>query len=727
MNSDEIKKYILNKYNNIEINNNSFLDEKVFNDFDMDFIVNKLLKLHINNAYTIYMNLYAFDHPQFKKDMIKYIMLNNIDYFISDREDLFFDNNLFCEYKNLIHNKDYNYDYLKEIENKTIEINKDKEIYQLDISFYEELVIIQKLLKDREINYKDISSFVNLLTNMLRKKVIKEYDNYDVNYDYYINEIISSLLISKISISDFYKYMNNSNSIKSLLTICKLGIYTNLSTTIDVIGGLKGKKINNLYNEFESIYGEKEILINYSRERIMKILTNMSILLKIDNVSNIIRHFPKDKEKANRLLKAFENIDLRNIKVNNNKIVYNEELIKFIIGNNLNEPNSLLNLIYEDKTNLANKIEDLYAYWDVYNIRFKSQTLETRLSFLENLLNSHRVILNPDEYLLEGEIIDSYYDDRKYQKLKGLELINELRKEYKNMKHKYQKSIPYVFGKKEGYYYETLKANDPSIFEMGSVSNCCFKIGGEADSFLRYCINNDNARVICIRNKKGKIVAMSPIVRNGNLILCNSVESNNNKDEVFVKKMFSIVEEASNRIMDISKKYESEEDRIKIVLMGSYKNKNVEGYERLIYGTIKDECVIPIDKTIYHNLSGYDSPYYIIAKDNNLNYNTLNSFDPNIKYNDPRKDALELEKEFITDDIKNKINSIYYECTNGILNFDNIDKVVFSDDWLIVIDDKNNIESYIKTNDKRAKEEYIEYLELIKEFYNNYKKEGFLK
>ena len=354
MNSDEIKKYILNKYNNIEINNNSFLDEKVFNDFDMDFIVNKLLKLHINNAYTIYMNLYAFDHPQFKKDMIKYIMLNNIDYFISDREDLFFDNNLFCEYKNLIHNKDYNYDYLKEIENKTIEINKDKEIYQLDISFYEELVIIQKLLKDREINYKDISSFVNLLTNMLRKKVIKEYDNYDVNYDYYINEIISSLLISKISISDFYKYMNNSNSIKSLLTICKLGIYTNLSTTIDVIGGLKGKKINNLYNEFESIYGEKEILINYSRERIMKILTNMSILLKIDNVSNIIRHFPKDKEKANRLLKAFENIDLRNIKVNNNKIVYNEELIKFIIGNNLNEPNSLLNLIYEDKTNLAN-------------------------------------------------------------------------------------------------------------------------------------------------------------------------------------------------------------------------------------------------------------------------------------------------------------------------------------------------------------------------------------
>ena len=108
-------------------------------------------------------------------------------------------------------------------------------------------------------------------------------------------------------------------------------------------------------------------------------------------------------------------------------------------------------------------------------------------------------------------------------------------------------------------------------------------------------------------------------------------------------------------------------------------------------------------------------------------YNSLNSFNPNIKYDDPRNEVLELEKEFITDDLKNKINSIYYEITNNIINFDDIDKVVFNEDWLIIIDNKNNIESYINANDKRAKEEYLEYLELVKEFYNNYKKEIFLK
>ena len=395
------------------------------------------------------------------------------------------------------------------------------------------------------------------------------------------------------------------------------------------------------------------------------------------------------------------------------------------MGSNLNEPNSLLNLIYEDKTKLANKIENLYAYWDIYDNRFKTQEIETRLTFLENLLNSKRIVLNPDEYQLEGEIIDSYYDNTKYQRYKGLELINELRNEYKNMKHKYQKSIPYIAGKKDGYYYETLKANDPSIFEMGAVSNCCFKIGGDADSFLRYCINDDNARVICIRDKLGHIVASSPIVRNGNLILCNSVESKFYTHSSFVKKMFSIVEEASNKIMGISNENESEEERIKIVLMGGYKNKNILGYGRLKYGTIRSECCVPLDNSIYHNLSGYDYPYYIISKDNDLNYNELNSFNPPVKYDDPRNEVIELEKEFITDDLKNKINSIYYECTNNIIDFDNIDKVVLGEDWIITIDNKNNIESFIKSNDKRAKEEYIEYLDLIKEFCNNYDKEQF--
>ena len=44
------------------------------------------------------------------------------------------------------------------------------------------------------------------------------------------------------------------------------------------------------------------------------------------------------------------------------------------------------------------------------------------------------------------------------------------------------------------YYYETLKANDPILFMMGKSSNCCFKIGGDADSFVKYCANDPNGR-----------------------------------------------------------------------------------------------------------------------------------------------------------------------------------------------------------------------------------------
>ena len=71
-----------------------------------------------------------------------------------------------------------------------------------------------------------------------------------------------------------------------------------------------------------------------------------------------------------------------------------------------------------------------------------------------------------------------------------------------------------------GYNYETLKANSPEVFSVGADTGCCFKIGGQSDSFVKYCAKDKNARVLVVKNKDGKVVAMSPMVRNGNLILC---------------------------------------------------------------------------------------------------------------------------------------------------------------------------------------------------------------
>lgn len=733
MTKEEIKKIINEKYPNVEIKNGYFIDEEVFNTFPFSTVVNVLLQLSIDQAFTLYMHLYRFGNTDCKREMIKYIICENPEYIRNDDKDLYTDTNIIKEYTRLYGGKEHTLEELKEIERLNIKNNGTEydEFVNFDINFYNEFIIIQKLYKERKLKYNDILPFINQILEKLKKNIIRTEGNYYNKYDNNLNEIISNLLLGNIKPEEFYDCTNNYYKVKNLITVSKLGImiYKFNSAPIEVLGTIKGKQILNIYNDFMKISNLDRIKENYNKEKILTIITNMSLLLGYDNVNNIIRHLPQDIIKVDRLFSAFQDIDLTNIKTENGNIIYNNDLIKLFIGNNLEEPNNLLNLIYEGKTNLKDKIETLYAYWDILEERYKMQPLKTKLGFLEEALNSTMIILNPNEYLLEGDIINSYYDNKKFQHSENINLIKQVREEYQKMKYNYQKTIPYVSGNYENYTYETLKANDPNLFVMGSVSDCCFKIGGDADSFVKYCAENPNGRVLAIKNQRGKIVAMVPMVRNGNLILCNSVESTMTSNHDFMKKMFEILEIVGNKMINISEKKENDSNKIHAMLIGGYKNEisEIKEYKKVEYGEIDDKCIYPLDTTIYANMGGYDNYNYIIASIPNLNYNNLKSFVPRTLYNDPRKEPLEIEKEYITENIKKVVNSVYYEINKTVPNYENIEKIIFNEDWIIIIDKKYKIESYIVSKDERAYEEYEEYLYLAQEHCSYYNEDGSIK
>ena len=56
-----------------------------------------------------------------------------------------------------------------------------------------------------------------------------------------------------------------------------------------------------------------------------------------------------------------------------------------------------------------------------------------------------------------------------------------------------------------------------------------------------------------------------------------------------------------------------------------------------------------------------------------------------------------------------------------IIDFYNVDRVMFNEDWFIVVDKTYNITSCIVSKDPRAEKEYNEYFELAKEYcsFNN--------
>lgn len=735
MTHEQIKKIIQEKYPSVKLKNELFFESYL--EFTLETIALKLSKLSNESANKLHTKFKLSRNNPYMRDMLKYIIEENIDYF-NKVEGIIEEKEVIKEYTRLYLSK---YHTIEELKNINISANTEKNynFKEFDINYYNKLILIQHFLKSKEIKQTEISEFISFTKELLRQNIINDITNYDVNYEKYINEIINHIILGNITPAELYSGIFSFNKINRLLLISKFKTELNEleNNPIELISSIKGKQINNTYLEFIVLEGYKQIKSKYSKENLLRIFINMSVLLGYDNVTNIIRHLPKEEKKVIRLFEAFKDINLSKVKVENNRVIYNNELINFIIGNNLNEPNSLLNLIYNGQTSLSDKIEKIYSSWETLDFRYKNQPLKTRLAFLEECLSTEKISLNPDEYRLEGQIINSYYDNKKNQYLKELPLIEEVRKEYSKIKHNYQKTIPYIKGTYGEYNYEMLQANDPNIFALGAASDNCFKIGGLADAFVKYCANNKNGRALVIKNKEGLIVATVPMFRNGNLVIYNSLETIFDKDEEIMKNLVEILKEVSSKIIDISSKTEQEQ-KIKAVVIGGYKHKEyLNEFLVLDRSKIDNNILETLGEKIYTNIGGTHSNY-IIATSQNFTHESLKSFNPRVIYIDPRKEPLEVEREFITNNIINLINSIYFEAQKKEesnkeetekkeLNFENVEQVIFNDDWFIFIDKKYNIISKIVGEDPRALEEYQEYLHLIKEYASHYDKNGHIK
>lgn len=722
---ENLKKSILEKYPSVTFKNEIFFrDNRVLEDFSIEDIAFKLCQLNDDDAWNLNMWLYVYDAGFLRKSLLKFLVKNDINYFEN------FDNNkkesevsLLEEFERIYKNFDFSIADLNSAMIENDKINKDKYPYDFDIIHVKLIVMTQKLFKEKKINLDEIKIFVDSLFKLLKDKVIKQYGNYDVVYDDYIKEAISYLLDGKISVANYYEAISNDNTLSILLSKAKLGdvsysIYNNIP--LDILMSLKTNRIQ----MWTDILLSKKV--DLDREQIIRFLVNFCSLLGEVNVDTIIKNLPEDVDKIRRLLFAFNEINISGVVVENRKIIYKTDFIKFFMGSRLDDPGSLLNLIYEGETSLRAHIENLYYSFEQLFERYKSQKQYGRKQFFENFFNKSKIAFNPDEYLLEGHIINSYFENRHLQNLKSVDFVKGVREVYRSMKHNYQKSIPYVSGSYGEYTYETLKANDPELLSVGSDTDCCFKIGGQADSFVRYCANDKNGRVLAIKNKNGRLVAMVPMVRNGNLILCNTVESNNKKSLAFMTKMFEILEIFSERMFAISEKNESENTRIRSVLCGNHVNDinqfgKYEEIDSYYYGKLA-----PLNPYVSCNMAIDSNGFYCIKSDEYFSMNDFYSFSPDVVYDDPRDEPLELEIDCLDDDrlsvIQCRIDAIAFESNYQKVDLKKATMVIFNEDWFIVVDKFGNIHSSIVGDDTRALEEYNEYLELEKTYYGNFKR-----
>lgn len=710
------KEEFINSHSNIKVNNTMFLNENGFRDFTEEELLN-LCSISSDNASKLFMHLYMYDYDEYYKKMLVSIAKTFPAFFdisnINDVNENSFDdkkfdyNVVFSEYeiifnKGLIQNIDIDYKKIKDIKfiNAFLQMKKD-------------------YLQNGKLNEKVIST----LNDYLKTKILKE--DMDVkNIESKINETIGYLLSGDINLCDIIRY--DYSSYKRILVEGKYKDKLNMfdNNSLEVLLDIKPKQVKNLITIIQNNF---EDFKHYNYDRQMRFAVNLISMLGYQNAERLINILIKDENKFRKVYSSLILVDLQNVHLNSSKIIYDKEFINFFFS-----PNGLLKSILDNDYEISQNIGVIYAGFNEYEKRFKTQHIYNKIDFYKDLLkNGILRPLDPDLAPLEGSIINECVDNKQFQSLSEDKIIQNVSDEYRQVRHKYEKTIPYVRGVQNGYYYETLTCDDPNLFVMGSKTNCCFKIGGEADSFVRYCAENVNGRVLVIKNSKGNVCGMIPFVRNGNLLLCNSIESTFVKNIDSMRPLFEVAKTAFEKMIQISSLNETKDESISLVLMGNYKNRieKIGGFEMMPRDLINYENLRPLDESadMYANLGGYDYANYIITKKDDTSLYTTSSFEPSARYLDPRMETKEIEKEYIAKEDITNINKIYYEKTLGILDLSHALKIIYNKDFFILINDDYSIISCIVGSDPRAINEYNEYLSLEKEYASYFDKDGHVK
>lgn len=703
---NNIVESIITKYPNID-KNSLFLNDidTVSKDFNEEEIINIHTYLDRTNIWYLYMYLYSYSLSSEIREMIKYIAktspdtINNI--FLNSYDNI---NQKLFEYYSKLVKFDNNFNFQLDINN-----------LKFSFDFVNYLIYIKQKYKNRELTDKELAEYLTFVKSFLIKNFFKDYNDID---DDVINSVAMYILNDKISIYKLYNYYMYNGQISDIIGYAKFKIERVRNINSCVIDKMKISYVTNILNILKN--SNFDNITNMNKDDLINIIIKMIATINYQNTEKIFKEYCNDI-RILRILYAFDDIDLSKY----NDIIYKKSFINFMLGQNLNDKNSLINKMLDSDTSLASKLNFLFNYWEEIEKRFNKQSLYTKTAFIERLLSVSRIFFKPDEYKLEGDIINSYIDNKKHQSLSIDEIIDEVRKTYKEMKHNYHKTIPYISGDYENYSYETLKADDPILFSVGASTNNCFKIGGQASSFVKYCALNPNGRVVVIKDKKDNIVAMIPMVRNGNLILCNSIESKYINDYNLMKKMFEILKIIGDKFIQVSEEKEDKKTCIKAVLIGNYKNEIDKITDLELETELPFEVLSTNDMLISSNLGGFDYANYFVSKSKDYNSKDIKPFNPSIRYLDPRYEVLDLELEQLNEEIVNLLNGIKYESCGDVIDINNIYRVIFNKDWYILIDKNFNVEAYIVGKDKRAYVEYNEYLSLVSEFIKNAKEENY--
>lgn len=372
-----------------------------------------------------------------------------------------------------------------------------------------------------------------------------------------------------------------------------------------------------------------------------------------------------------------------------------------------------------------NKDSELYKTWyylyNNYDEVLEKCHNEITLKKVNAILETEkydidRKIITPDNYLLNNSsFLENIILGNKTQ-YSNNEVLRKIVQIYSQMKQRVESSIPYVKGvSSSGYTYEVMKLDDIQIFELGYKANCCIRTLDIAHNHLLHAALCRNGRVLIIYDKLGDVAAFSPLKRNGNVLIANSIECVNKAEGINTYSISNAFKEGTKKIVEVTKQ---SREPINLVCIGS--ESSLKPDTTPFPNEYPTPTIFEKDDEAYRNTDVYHKTLDVVYKDSDFDFKNIKSKNPDVSYMDPRDeikfvDFLENRYNNNSEKVLDVINSINYSVdpSNYIpMNKYFIRRVYYSKDWYIA-ETREGIIGNCLENDFRAREEFNSYMELL--------------
>lgn len=294
-------------------------------------------------------------------------------------------------------------------------------------------------------------------------------------------------------------------------------------------------------------------------------------------------------------------------------------------------------------------------------------------------------------------------------------------------------SIPYVEGRLgNGYRFETMKLHNVIGFVLGYRASCCIRVLDIAHNHLLHALLCESGRILIIYDPDNNPAAFSPLKRNGELLIANSIEiiaklQHFSEQEQFYQSVDAIKEAfmAGIKAIIAHSKEEEEKEYIKVATIGRNSYNKPESTMWPSY--IPTPTILEKKDPCYSETDEYHKQLNIIYQEPNCSLQSLVYGKSKIHYQDPRGKVqacdFKNEDDYLNQQMAlNIINGINYELLSEEERKTfkrepprGIECVFFKEDWYVIVTTQHLIYNKCLTYDERAAKEMNATITLVRE------------